>query len=221
MNAANHRTDNGEDQPGPVLIMLYTYLLSMGLLSWIWLASHDPPFSTRWFWIYPAWLIFSEGYLIIFGRSYLNFYHAVKYSQRLVFLIAIFILANGDLGKLIIVEFIVIVSESLLGSAYGHLRPELNTLINRINRVDLEIAKFLLVAVIVLGISHGFAILVEARYLLLVGLFFRKAMSVKRQARGWKLGCRFDRCCAIVHAAWNLTIGLLFILTPNLLKTII
>lgn len=220
MNANNHRNDNGNDGPSPILIISYIYLLCMGLLSWIYLAFNDPPFSTRWFWIYPAWLLFSEGYLIVFGQSNLSLYHVVKYSQRLVFLIAIFILANGDHGKLIIIEFIVIVSEVLFRSAYSN-QIKLVTSIDRINRVDLEIAKFLLVAVIVIGMSYGFGIFAEARYLLLVGLFFRKAMSVKRQARGWKLGCPFDRCCAMVHAAWNLAVGLLFILMPNLLASVL
>jgi len=198
---------------------LYYVLLGLATGWWFWEFQHgNAPQYTTWFWIYPALLYATEIYLIELKTRYPKPYPLVKLSQRLVEVVIIFLLVNGDLGKVILIELFVITAESLWRSK-TRPGPEASTVYDttwlRINRFDFEVGKFLLVSLAVLGYTYGLPIIGEIRFLLLAGLMYRKVMSVRRESLGWKPGCDMDKRQAIVLAAWMLAVGLLGAVLPD------
>ena len=223
-------------------VAAYLILLWFGYLIWqpLWYWN-NAPFATGLFYIYIAQLFLTEVWLIFFlkGRFKPAEYQVVKYIQRLFDLAVVFYLVNGDLGKLIIIELLIIIAEALFRSptnkppvdqlrSYPHrqhddeidalryIMPMFKTTWDRISRFDFELGKFMLVAILVLIATHGFAVFAEARFMLLNVLLYRKAMSVRRQSLNLKPGCPMDRRAAIVQAIAFILIGLLFIFLPDI-----
>ena len=186
------------------LIFAYSAVLTVALGMWTTMAVLNvaPPYTWTFF-IYIFLNVIAEFYLLIFRDKWKMMYIPVKYGQSVSLIVLVFTLANGDLGKAIVIELIYIIGRG----AWTGIQSSITTPWNRINRINEEITIFILITVAVVIWENDPSFLCNSRTLLLMGFGARAWLSVYRVKRGMMPGCRLDQWAAIGLAIWWIAVA--------------